>query len=115
MMRQALTYLLVVGMVLGSAPVWADDMALERLLRAHFFNKEFDGFNYYLLEIESDQPGDGGAREVTAVAKGEFLGQVQRVKALFLIVGDRVEGGQVLEKNGLPPCLSSAPKSGKSL
>jgi len=114
-MRRALTLFVVVGLLLGAGPLWAEDARLESLLRAHFFNKEFDGFNYYVLEIEVDQSGEGGVREVTAVAKGEFLGQVQRIKALFLIVGDRVEGGQVLEKNGLPPCLSSTPKSGKSL
>ncbi len=114
-MRRALWCLLTAGMLLGAAPLRADDAKLESLLRAHFFNKEFDGFNYYMLEIEADRSGEGGVREVTAVARGEFLGQVQRVKALFLIVGDRVEGGQVLEKNGLPPCLSSTPKSGKSL
>jgi hypothetical protein len=114
-MRRVLIMMLTMGMLLGAVPVRADDAALESLLRAHFFNKEFDGFNYYLLEIEADQPVEEGIREVTAVAKGEFLGHVQRIKALFVIVGGRVEGGQVLEKNGLPPCLSSRPKSGTSL
>jgi hypothetical protein len=111
----AILLLMTVIILPDLAPVWAEDAALEGLLRGHFFNKEFDGFNYYLVEIETDRRESGGVREVTAVAKGEFLGQIQRIKAMFLILGDRIEGGQILEKNGLPPCLSASPKSKKSL
>ncbi|MBM4120988.1 MAG: hypothetical protein FJ249_00115 [Nitrospira sp.] len=107
---------LVAGLLLmGFTPAPAEDRALESLLRAQAFNKEFEGFDHYQVAIEADQPQPDGSREVTAVASGRFLGQVQRLKALFLVVGDKVVGGQILEKDGLPPCTSSPRDSKKSL
>jgi hypothetical protein len=114
-MRRTILVLLGIGLLLGVATAQADEATLERLLRAQAFNKEFEGFDHYQVAIEADQPQPDGSREVTAVASGHFLGQVQRLKVLFLVLGDQVVGGQVLEKDGLPPCTSSSHGGKKSL
>jgi hypothetical protein len=82
------------------------DNSLERLLRVQVFNRAFEGFDYYYVTIEDDQPQADGSREVTAVASGRFLQNTKRMKVLLLIVGNQVIGGQVLEGAGLPPCLA---------
>lgn len=82
--------------VVGFSPVSAADGTLERLLRAQVFNKEFQGFDFYHVSIENDQPQDDGSREVLAVASGKFLDNTKRLKVLFLIVGEQIIGGQVL-------------------
>ena len=97
---------------LVSTPLWAQDATPERILRTQVFNKAFEGFDYYYVTIETDQSQSDGSREVTAVASGKFLDHVQRMKVLFLVVGDRVIGGQLLEGSGLPPCL--APEQDRS-
>jgi hypothetical protein len=84
----------------------APDDSLERLLRAQVFNRAFEGFDYYYVTIEGDQPQADGSREVTAVASGRFFQHSKRMKVLFLIVGNQVIGGQVLGGTGLPPCLA---------
>jgi hypothetical protein len=98
-------------MILGAAlltgqPGHAQDVALEGLLRVQVFNKVFEGFDFYRVVIEEDQLQADGSREVTAVATGRFLEHTERMKVLFLIVGEQVVGGQVLEGTRLPPCLS---------
>jgi len=98
-------YLLCSGL-LFSLPSFAQDAMVERVLRAQVFNKAFEGFASYLVTIETDESQADGSREVTAVASGKFSDQVQRIKVLFLIVGEQVIGGQVLEGQGLPPCLA---------
>lgn len=98
--------ILVSGLLAVGLPVHAQDAGLERLLRAQVFNKAFEGFDLYHVVIEDDQAQSDGSREVTAVASGKFFDQTQRIKGLFLIVGERVIGGQVLEGTGLPPCLA---------
>ncbi len=103
-MRMIFAAALVAGMLVVSGPSLAQDVTLERVLRAQIFNKVFEGFEYYSVTIEEDQPQSDGSREVTAVASGKFLDRVQRVKVLFLVVGEQVIGGQVLEGSGLPPC-----------
>lgn len=102
-------------LLMGFSPANAQDQTLERLLRAQAFNQEFEGYDHYQVTIETDQLQPDGSREVTAVASGKFLEHVQRLKVLFLIVGDRVIGGQILEKDGLPPCSASPPSHGRSL
>lgn len=97
------------------APGAAQDPTLERLLRAQAFDKVFDGFEFYAVSIIADEFQPDGSREVTAVASGKFLDHVQRMKVLFLIVDEQVIGGQVLEANGLPPCLSQDEKPAASL
>jgi hypothetical protein len=91
----------------------SSDVDLERLLRKQVFNQAFDGFDHYYVTIENDQPQADGSREVTVVASGKFLQNTKRMKVLFLIVGDQVIGGQVLEGTGLPPCLAPG-ESGSS-
>ncbi|MBI5855612.1 MAG: hypothetical protein HZB35_10380 [Nitrospirae bacterium] len=107
---------LVLTLAVCAASVACAEMpSLETLLRAQAFNKEFEGFEYYRVVIEADQVQSDGTREVVAVASGRFLEHVQRLKVLFLVVGDQVVGGQILEKNGLPPCVSSSHTSNRSL
>jgi len=84
----------------------APDDSLERLLRAQVFNRAFEGFDYYYVTIEDNQLQADGSRKVTAVASGRFLQHSKRMKVLFLIVGNQVIGGQVLEGTGLPTCLA---------
>ncbi|MBM4120282.1 MAG: PepSY domain-containing protein [Nitrospira sp.] len=91
----------------GTASVFADESSLERLLRAQVFNKMFEGFSSYHVTIESDEPQGDGSREVVAVASGRFLENTKRIKILFLIAGEQVIGGNVLEGKDLPPCGSS--------
>lgn len=90
----------------GGTTGWAADDSLERLLRAQAFNREFEGFDSYYVSIEADRRQADGSHEVLAVASGKFSDNTKRMKVLFLIVGDQVIGGQVLEGTGLPPCLA---------
>jgi hypothetical protein len=92
-------------------PLLGQDAKLEQALRAQVFNQVFDGFEFYRVIIEDDQTQADGSREVTAVASGKFLDNTKRVKVLFLIIGEQVIGGQVLEETGLPPCVSLSPSS----
>lgn len=85
----------------------AEDASLVTLLRAQAFNKMFDGFDYYHVTIERDVEQAEGEHEVTAVASGKFLDQTRRVTVLFLVVGETVVGGQVLDEQGLPRCIVS--------
>ena len=87
--------------------VAASDQSLEQVLRGHTFNHAFEGFDYYSVTIEGDRLQADGSREVTAVASGRFLENTKRLKILFLLVGNDVIGGQVLEEAGLPPCHAS--------
>lgn len=84
---------------------------LELLLRVQAFNKVFEGFDSYIVTIESDQLQADGSREVIAVASGRFLGQEKRLKVEFLVVGEQVIGGQILEHADLPPCTASSQQS----
>ncbi|NGZ94666.1 MAG: hypothetical protein CV089_00785 [Nitrospira sp. WS110] len=88
-----------------SSPSFADEPLHVALLRAQAFNNMFDGFDYYYVTIESNVVQPDGTQEVTAVASGKFLDQTKRVKVLFLVAGETLVGGQVLEENGLPPCI----------
>ena len=106
LMRMIFAAALVAGMLAASSPSLAQDLTLERVLRTQVFNKVFEGFEYYYVTIQEIQAQSDGSREVTAVASGRFLDRVQRVKVLFLVVGEQVIGGQVLEGSGLPPCLA---------
>jgi hypothetical protein len=106
-MRTVAVLLMLVGVLVPVRPTAAEDQGLERLLRAQVFNKEFEGFARYHVAIEADRLQPDGSREVIAVASGMFGDHRQRVKALILIVGEQVWGGQVLEKDGLPPCSPS--------
>ncbi|MFO0774691.1 MAG: hypothetical protein U0172_08515 [Nitrospiraceae bacterium] len=97
------------ALLFGTAwPLWAQDAALERLLRAQVLNKEFEGFDYYEVVIEDDRPESNGAREVTVVARGRFLDKEKWMKVLIVLAGDEVIGGEILEGRGLPPCRASA-------
>ncbi|MEW6543454.1 MAG: hypothetical protein AB1411_07570 [Nitrospirota bacterium] len=98
----------VAWLLVGPFPAGAQDQTLERLLRAQAFNQEFEGYDHYQVTIEADRSQQDGSREVTAVASGRFLEHVKRLKVLFLIVGDQVVGGQILEQQGLPPCAVSS-------
>ncbi|HBR49279.1 MAG TPA: hypothetical protein DEA71_04265 [Nitrospira sp.] len=93
----------------------AEDAPLVPLLRAQAFNKLFDGFDYYHVRIERDVININGEHEVTAVASGKFFDQTRRVKVQFLVVGETIVGGQVLEEQGLPPCLLSVQPREESL
>ncbi len=93
----------------------AEDASLVTLLRAQAFNKMFDGFDYYHVRIERDVTHTNGEHEVTAVASGKFFDQTRRVKVQFLVVGETVVEGQVIEEQGLPPCLLSVRPREESL
>ena len=93
----------------------ADEPSLVALLRTQTLNKVFEGFEFYNVTIEDDLAQPDGSHEVTAVASGKFLEHTRRIKALFLIVGDTVIGGQVLEENSLPPCTPSSGTHASSL
>jgi hypothetical protein len=114
MSRWSLVLIACVSLGGASVGVAADD-ALERLLRAQVFNKEFEGFDQYQVRIESDERQSDGSREVLAVASGKFLENRKRIKALFLIVGEHIIGGQVVESEDLPPCQASASPPASSL
>ena len=58
---------------------------------------------HYHVKIKRDVTNTDGEHEVTAVASGKFLDQTRRVTVLFLIVGETVVCGQVLDEQGLPP------------
>lgn len=98
-----------------SSQAFAAANSLERLLRAQAFNREFEGFDSYFVIIEADQPQADGSHEVVAVASGKFSDNTKRMKVLFLIIGDQIVGGQVLEGTGLPPCLTQAHRPSSSL
>lgn len=98
-----------------AAPVLAEDDALLGLLRTQVFNKEFEGFEYYHVSIESDERHSDGSREVLAVASGKFLDNTKRMKVLVLLVGEQIIGGQVLEHKDLPPCLTPNEREQTSL
>jgi hypothetical protein len=98
-----------------TAPAFADEPQIVALLRAQAFNKVFEGFEFYHVTIENDLAQADGSHEVTAVASGKFLEHTRRVKALFLVVGDTLIGGQVLEEKGLPPCTPSSGTHASSL
>jgi hypothetical protein len=91
-----------------TVPAFADDLPLVALLRAQAFNQVFEGFDFYHVAIENDLARADGTREVTAVASGKFLEHTRRVKVLFLLAGEKVIRGQVLEEEGLPPCAASS-------
>jgi hypothetical protein len=114
-MRQWCVMLILCVPLIGTSVVFAADDSLERLLRMQVFNKEFEGFDYYHVTIESDEPQGDGSREVLATASGKFLENQKRIKVLFLIVGEQIIGGQVLEGQGLPPCLAPASPQASSL
>jgi hypothetical protein len=105
-MQILVVFWLVTGLLLTGTTVLAQDATIERVLRTQVFNKTFEGFEYYHVTIEEDQPQADGSREVIAVASGKFLNNTARLKALFLIVDEQVIGGQILENTGLPPCLA---------
>jgi hypothetical protein len=105
----------VCALLLVFSAAFASEDALVGLLRTQAFNKAFEGFASYHVTIESDRPQSDGSREVTAVASGRFSEHVQRLKVLFLVVGDQVIGGQILEKDGLPPCKLEVDSGGHSL
>ena len=107
-MRMIVKACLVCGLLSASHLSFAQDATVERVLRAQVFNHAFEGFASYHVTIEADQPQADGSREVTAVASGKFSDHEQRIKVLFLIVGEQVIGGEVLEGQGLPPCLAPA-------
>jgi hypothetical protein len=90
----------------GVPSLFAQDAALETVLRAQMFDKAFEGFDHYHVTIEEDLSQADGTREVTAVASARFLENTKRMKVLFLIVGEQVIGGQLLEGTDLPPCVS---------
>lgn len=97
----------VAGLLLvGVTPALAADDALVQLLRTQVFNKEFEGFDFYHVSVESDERHSDGSREVLVVASGRFLEQTKRLKVLLLLVGDQIIGGQILEDKDLPPCLA---------
>jgi hypothetical protein len=81
----------------------------SNLLRVKAFNKAFEGFDFYSVQIEEDRPQEDGSREVLALATGRFLQHIKRLRVLFLIAGQEILGGQILEGTDLPPCQSSEP------
>jgi hypothetical protein len=108
----------VIFYVLGIVSVGvahAQDAHVERLLRVKAFNQVFEGFDYYTVTIEEDHPQDDGSREVLAVASGKFFEHAKRLKVLFLIAGENIIGGQILEGTDLPPCTSSVSNPSSSL
>lgn len=106
-MRLWFATMLAVTVLNTGVSLAASDQSLEQLLRGHTFNHAFEGFDSYSVTIEEDRPQADGSREVTAVASGRFLENTKRVKILFLLVGNHVIGGQVLEEAGLPSCHAS--------
>lgn len=114
-MRKLFMAMVQVLVLAGGSAVWAADDSLERLLRAQAFNREFEGFDSYYVMIEADQPQADGSHEVLAVASGKLSDNIKRMKVLFLIVGEQIIGGQVLEGTGLPPCLAPEHRPSLSL
>lgn len=114
-MRTFLVVTLQIVLLAGGSQVFAGDDALERLLRAQVFDREFEGFDSYYVVIEADQAQADGSHEVLAVASGKFSDNTKRLKVLFLIVDNHIVGGQVLEGTGLPPCLAPKHRPSSSL
>lgn len=114
-MRKLFVAVVQILVLAGGSGVWAADDSLERLLRAQAFNREFEGFDSYYVRIEADHPQPDGSHEVLAVASGKFLDNTKRMKVLFLIMDGHIIGGQVLEGQGLPPCLAPEHRSSSSL
>lgn len=114
-MRVIIATVLLAGLCAVGIPSFAQDAMIEQVLRMQVFDKAFEGFDWYNVLIEDDQPQADGSREVTAVASGKFSDRVQRLKVLFLIVGELVIGGQVLEGTGLPPCVAPQESGASSL
>ena len=85
----------------------ASDQSLEQLIRGHTFNDAGEGSDFYSITILEDRSQTDGSREVVAVASGRFLERTRRLKILFLLAGNQVIGGQVLEETGLPACHES--------
>jgi hypothetical protein len=106
-MQLLLSPVLALCSILSSTVACAQDASVEHLLRVKVFNQMFEGFDFYSVQIEEDHPQDDGSREVLAVASGKFIKHTKRLKVLFLIVGEDIIGGQILEGTDLPPCLSS--------
>lgn len=106
-MRRWLVMMLTCMVLHTGLSIAAPDQSLEQLLRGHTFNEAFEGFDYYSVTIEEDRSQADGSREVTAVASGRFLQATKRMKILFLLVGDHIIGGHVLEETGMPPCHAS--------
>ncbi len=103
-MRYWIATMLTCTVLHAGLSIAAPDQSLEQVLRGHTFNHAFEGFEYYSVTIVEDRSQADGSREVTAVASGRFLQNTKRIKILFLLVGNHVIGGQVLEEAGLPPC-----------
>jgi hypothetical protein len=114
-MRTFICWVLVILCLFGASVVLGGEEDLVRLLRVQVFNKEFEGSEHYHVSIEADAPQRDGSREVLAIASGKFLEHAKRLKVLFLIVGDRIIGGQVLEGTGLPPCATPEHRPSLSL
>ena len=114
-MALLIVMVLVVCGLFPTVDVSADDVPAERLLRSKAFNRVFEGFDYYTVTIEEDRPHIDGSREVVAAASGTFLQHAKRMKVLFLIVGEEILGGQVLEGTDLPPCVDSTVPAPSSL
>lgn len=114
-MRKLFIAIMQIVVLLGSSQVFAAADSLERLLRAQAFNREFEGFDSYYVMIEADRPQADGSHEVLAVASGKFSDNTKRMKVLFLMIGDQIIGGQVLEGTGLPPCLAPEHRPSSSL
>ena len=114
-MRIAVIAVIQFLVLAGGTTGWGADDALEGLLRAQAFNREFEGFDSYYVMIEADHPQPDGSHEVLAVASGKFSDNTKRMKVLFLIMDGHIVGGQVLEGTGLPPCLAQEHRSSSSL
>jgi len=114
-MRSVLIILIQLLVLTGGTAGWGADDSLERLLQAQAFNREFEGFDFYYVKIEADQPQPDGSHEVLATASGKFSDNTKRMKVLFLIMDGLIVGGQVLEGTGLPPCLAPEHRSSSSL
>ena len=106
-MRYWIATMLTCTVLHAGLSIAAPDQSLEQVLRGHTFNHAFEGFDSYSVTIEEDRSQADGSREVTASASGRFLENTKRLKILFLLVGNHVIGGQVLEEAGLPPCHAS--------
>lgn len=99
---------MVSALAVSAPAVWAQDAALEQLLRQKVLNQQFEGFDFYDVIIEDDRADSNGARIVTVVARGRFLQQEKWMKALILLAGEQVIGGEILEGHDLPPCRAGA-------
>jgi hypothetical protein len=114
-MQLLLSFVFAFGSLLSSTVACAQDASVERLLRVKVFNQMFEGFDFYSVQIEEDHPQNDGSREVLAVASGKFLQHAKRLKVLFLIAGEDIIGGQILEGTDLPPCLPAESDARSSL